>query len=109
METRHNPNVNYISIAIKYIREMYKDGSNGFGLGSNGYWWVTFKNGEEIVIDDFRVEYEGLPKLRATEITKIESWFDCYGEEYRKHDYLSYERTDDYYKNQIKAILESND
>lgn len=101
METRHNNNINYISNAIKMIREMYKDGSNGFGNGSNGYWWVTFKNGDEICIDDFHVEWEGLPKLRAREIKKIESWFDCYGEEYTEHDYLCYEKTDEYYKNMV--------
>lgn len=101
METRHNTNINYISIAIKSIRDMYKDGSNGFGGGSNGYWWITYKNGEEVCIDDFSVAYDGLPKLRATEIAKIESWFDTYGEEYRKHDYLAYEKEDEYYKQQI--------
>ena len=94
METRHNNNINYISNAIKMIREMYKD-------GSNGYWWVTFKNGDEICIDDFHVEWEGLPQLRAREIKKIESWFDCYGEEYTEHDYLCYEKTDEYYKNMV--------
>lgn len=80
---------------------MYKDGSNGFGNGSNGYWLVTFKNGDEICVDDFHVEYEGLPKLRAREIKKIESWFNCYGEEYTEHDYILNDYTDEYYENMV--------
>ena len=101
MEQRHSDTTNFISQAIKSIREMYKDGSNGFGRGSNGYWYITFKNGDEIVVDDFNVEWDGLPKLHANKIAKIESWFDVYGEIYTAHEYISYDKDDDYYKNLI--------
>ena len=65
---------NYISRAISSIHEMFKTG--GF-IGNDkdySYWLVIWKNGDETVIDNFSVAWEGLPKMNAREIKEIRLW-----------------------------------
>ena len=66
--------VNHISEAIRNIHEMFKTG--GF-IGNDkdySYWLVILKNGDETVIDNFTVAWEGLPKLNARAIKEIRLW-----------------------------------
>lgn len=66
--------VNHISEAIKNIHEMYKTG--GFAKSDEpwSYWLIIWKNGEEQVIDNFTVAWEGLPKMNARNIKEIKLW-----------------------------------
>lgn len=88
---------NYISEAIANIREMFKTG--GF-LGNDAYysyWLIVWNNGEETVVDNFSVVWNGLPKMNARKIREIRSWFSggpgTYHQEevYTKNDYKCYE------------------
>ena len=67
--------VNYISEAIANIREMFKTG--GF-LGNDAaysYWLIVWKNGDETIVDNGTVAFDGLPKMNARKIREIRSWF----------------------------------
>jgi len=66
---------NYISLAIRNIREMFKNGGFTGNDKDYSYWLVVFKNGEEKVIDNFSVAWDGMPKLHAREIKEVRSWF----------------------------------
>lgn len=90
--------VNYISLAIRNIHETFKTGGFVGADASYSYWLIIWKNGEETVVDNFTVAYEGLPKMNARNIKEIKLWLSSGPHSYRldesytkdKHSYKEY-------------------
>lgn len=100
---------NYIANELKGIRELFKNG--GFiGADVNySYYCVEYKNGESEIIDNFSVEYNGLPQLLSSKIAKIESWMSSgrfgMGRITTKDSIFDYDSDSEYYKNQVRELL----
>lgn len=90
--------VNYISLAIENIWQLFKNGGFAGNDAHYSYWLIVWNNGEEEVVDNFSVEYDGLPKMNARKIKEIRSWFsggpgtNSFEEIYRKDSYQCNER-----------------
>lgn len=90
--------VNHISQAIENIWQLFKDGGFAGNDAHYSYWLIVWNNGEEEVVDNFSVEWNGLPKMNARKIREIRSWFsggpgtNCFEEIYRKDSYQYIER-----------------
>lgn len=81
--------INYISEAIKNIHQMYDGNGGGFAKSEEAYsyWLIVWKNGEEKIVDNFSVVWDGgLPKMNARAIKEIRSWFSGGPHSYRMEE-----------------------
>ena len=98
---------NYISLAISNIREMFNNGGFIGNDAAYSYWLIIWKNGEETVVDNGSVAYEGLPKMNARKIKEIRSWFS--GGPHSYHQEEVYTKDSYWAQDNAKELMEAEE